>query len=342
LKHIACSSFSFLILVYCATLFSSCSRFAGSNTTDFGEKTHIYLKTGATIDDVYKEFRAKNIVRDFASFKEMAESSDLASNIHEGKYKITQGMNNHDMVSLLKSGKQEVVRVVVNKLRKKEHIASRLSKKVATDSATFMKLFSDTTFLAPYGINTNEIQAIVMPYTYDVYYNSSPKELFDKMYKAYNRFWTAERKAKAEKLKLSQVEVVTIASIVDEETNKKDEMAKVASVYLNRIRKGMKLQADPTARFAYGDFTIKRVLFKHLRFDSPWNTYKYAGLPPGPICTPQPVAIDAVLENLQTDYIFFCAKEDFSGYHNFASNDVEHEKNAALFRKAMDERGIRR
>ncbi len=339
------SSFSwsvFFITILSTVLFSSCSRFAASNTADFGEKKHIYLKTDATIEDVYQELKEKNIVKDFASFQEMAESSNLSENIHEGKYKITQGMNNHDIVHLLKSGKQEVVRVVVNKLRKKEHIASRLSKKIATDSATFMKLFSDSTFLAPYGINTDELQAIVMPYTYDVYYNSTPRELFDKMYKAYQRFWTADRKAKAEKLKLSQVEVVTIASIVDEETNKKDEMAKVASVYLNRIRKGMKLQADPTARFAYGDFTIKRVLFKHLRFDSPWNTYKYAGLPPGPICTPQPVAIDAVLENLQTDYIFFCAKEDFSGYHNFASNDVEHEKNAQLFRKAMDERGIRR
>lgn len=332
----------FFSLLVGSALFVGCAQFEAGNTADFGAQTFIYLKRDADLAELYDQMQEHKVLKDEASFKEMAEGGNLAENIRPGKYKITQGMNNYDMIRLIKSGKQEVVRVVINKLRKKEHIARHLAKKVATDSATFMKLFSDTTFLGRYGINTNEVQCIVMPYTYDVYWNSSPEDLFDKMYKAYNRFWTDARKEKADKLNLSQAEVITLASIVDEETNKKDEMEDVASVYLNRIRRSMKLQADPTARFAYGDFSIRRVLFKHIRFNSPWNTYKVEGIPPGPICTPRTAAIDAVLANKDTDYIFFCAKEDFSGYHNFASNGVDHKANADKFQKAMDERGIKR
>lgn len=337
------SFFSALIFSFFSLFFlSGCARFEAANTADFDQHKYIYLKTDATIGDVYEQMQEQAVLKDMESFKQQAEKMNLAENIHGGKYKIDQGMNNYDIVELLKSGRQEVVRVVVNKLRKKEDIARRFAQKVAADSATFMQLMNDSNFVKKYGINVNQVQSIIMPYTYDVYYNTAPTELFDKIYKAYERFWNEDRKAKAAKLNLSPTEVITIASIVDEETNKKDEMANVASVYLNRIRKGMKLQADPTARFAYGDFSIKRVLYKHIRFDSPWNTYKVEGIPPGPICTPSPDAIDAVLENKQTDYIFFCAKEDFSGYHNFASTGAEHEANAAKFRKAMDERGIRK
>ena len=325
-----------------ALLFGSCANFESGNTAAFGKKAAIFLKTDASLSDVFTQMKEHHILVDMASFQERAEAMNLAENIHPGKYVITQGMNNYDIIKLLKSGRQEVVKIVINKLRKKEHIARHLGKKVATDSATFMQLFADSNFLKSYNINTNAVQSIMLPLTYDVYYNTSPKDIFDKMFKAYKRFWNEDRLAKAKKLNLSPTEVITIASIVDEETNKKDEMANVASVYLNRIRKGMKLQADPTARFAYGDFSIKRVLNKHIRYDSPWNTYKVEGIPPGPICTPKPECIDAVLENKQTDYIFFCAKEDFSGYHNFASNGTEHEANAQKFRKAMDARGIKR
>lgn len=341
MKHFYSISSLSLGLFLALTLFSGCARFEAANTANFGDQTHIYLKPDATLDAVYAQLKEQKVLNDFESFKELAASSGLADNIHEGKYKITQGMNNYDIIKLLKSGRQEVVRVVINKLRKKTHIARHLGNKFAADSATFMKLFSDSNFLNRYNINTHQVQTIVMPYTYDVYWNSTPTELFDKMYKAYNRFWNDKRKAQAAKLNLSQAEVITLASIVDEETNKKDEMEDVASVYLNRIRKGMKLQADPTARFAYGDFTIKRVLNKQIHFKSPWNTYQVEGIPPGPICTPRVECIDAVLANKQTGYIFFCAKEDFSGYHNFAATGAEHEANADKFHKAMDARGIK-
>lgn len=330
------------ILCLLCLFLASCARFASSNTADFGESTSIYLKENASIDDVFAEMQKRNVLMDIESFKESAERMNLGEHIHPGKYKMTSGMNNHDIISLLKSGRQEVVKVVINKLRKKEHIAKLFAKKTSTDSATFMKLFNDNGFLKKYGIDSNNVQALCIPLTYDVYWNIKPEELLDKLFKAYERFWTSERIALAQKLNLSQSEVITIASIVDEETNKNDEKENVASVYLNRIRKGMKLQADPTARFAYGDFSIKRVLNKHIRFDSPWNTYKVEGIPPGPICTPQSSSIDAVLANKQTEYIFFCAKEDFSGYHNFAKNGTEHEANANKFRKAMDDRGIKR
>ncbi len=331
-----------LLLCSTALFLGGCARFASSNTADFGDHVSIYLKDHAKIEDVFTQMEKHNVLIDLESFKEHAAGMQLDQNIHPGKYKIIQGMNDYEIINLLKSGKQEVVKVVINKLRTKAHIARLFAKKTATDSTTFMNLFNDNNFLKPYGIDSNQIQCICLPLTYDVYWNIKPDALLDKLYKAYKRFWNDTRKAKAKRLNLTESEVITIASIVDEETNKRDEMENIASVYLNRIRKEMKLQADPTARFAYGDFSIKRVLNKHIRFNSPWNTYKVKGIPPGPICTPSAVAIDAVLANKQTDYLFFCAKEDFSGYHNFASNGAEHEANAKKFRKAMDERGIRR
>jgi UPF0755 protein len=317
-------------------------KFFRSNTGDFKETTYIYLKKDAQYENLIKQIKKENVVRDLSSFESMAKTMNLQANIHPGKYKFKQGMSNYTMIKKLRSGDQEVVKIVVNKLRTKKQIAEHLADKIEANPKDFLQLFDDNEYLKQFDLDSNNVQCLVMPYTYDVYWNTSAADVMEKMAKAYRRFWTNERKQKAKSWGLSQSEVITIASIVDEETNQNDEKGNVASVYLNRIKKGMKLQADPTARFGYGDFTIHRVLNKHIRHKSPWNTYVVEGIPPGPICTPQPSSITAVLNAPKTDYIFFCAKEDFSGYHNFATNGAEHEANARKFREAMNKRGIRR
>ncbi len=317
-------------------------EFFKSNTGSFENSASIYLKKDATYDTLISQLKQENILADLASFDGLSKQMSLRDNIHPGKYTFTTGMSNYSMVKKLRSGEQEIIKIVVNKLRTKSQIAEHLAAKIEIEPTDFQSLFNDNNYLEQFGLDSNNIQCIVMPYTYDVYWNVSALEVLEKLATAFKRYWTTERKEKAKKMGLTVPEVITIASIVDEETNKNDEKGNVASVYLNRIKKGMKLQADPTARFAYGDFSIRRVLNKHLQYASPWNTYYTAGLPPGPICTPQPSSIEAVLNAPNTEYIFFCAKEDFSGYHNFATNGTEHEANAKKFRDAMNERGIRK
>lgn len=327
------------VLGFCTVVYQKLFK---ANTGKFSEEAFVYLKNDATYDDLMKQLKREKIVEDIKSFESMAHEMNLEGNIHPGKYRFIPGMSNYRMIRKLRSGDQEVIKIVVNNLRTNKQIAEHLAEKIDATPQQFTTLFNDNEYLEKFGVDSNNIQCITMPYTYEVYWNTSADEVIKKMVKAYRRFWTNERKQKAAGLGLSQTEVITVASIVEEETNQNDEKGNIASVYLNRIKKGMKLQADPTARFGYGDFSIHRVLNKHIRHNSPWNTYRVEGLPPGPICTPQPNTIDAVLNAPETDYIFFCAKEDFSGYHNFAATGEEHEQNARKFRQAMNQRGIRR
>ncbi len=323
-------------------IFSSCARFQGENTADFGDKTFIYLKKDATIEDVYAQMKEHNVLNDISAFKQTAESMNLGENIRGGKYKIEKGMNNYDIVNMLKKGKQEVVKLVINKKRTKAQIAKKIASKIEADSASFMRIFNDNAYLKQFGLDSNQIQSAVMPYTYDFYWNTTAEEAFEKIVKAHLKFWNDKRKAKAAKLGLTIHEVIAVASLVDEETNAEKDRGLVASVYLNRLKKGMLLQADPAVRFAMGDFTIKRVLKKDLQIESPYNSYKYTGLPPGPICTPRPGTIDAVLDAPQTDYIFFCADENLKGGSNFAATYEEHQANAKRYQKALDDRGVTR
>lgn len=312
-----------------------------SNTGPFTEKMFLYAPTGASVQQIFDSLSKKKLVNDLASFKSQANKSNLANAIHPGKYQIKEGMSNYDIVKLIKSGRQTPVKLVINKLRTKDDIIHKLSSQLEPDSSQFEKLFSDSSFLNQYGINTNQIQSIIMPNTYELYWNTNAKDAVNKLGKYYLKFWNEKRKTQAQALKLSIPQVITIASIVEEETNKNDEKPKIASVYLNRYRIGMMLGADPTVKFAVGDFTLKRILTKHTQFISPYNTYKVTGLPPGPICTPSEKSIEAVLNPDQTNYIFFCAKEDFSGYHNFATNYADHQANAKRYQEALNKRNIK-
>ncbi|MEA3317340.1 MAG: endolytic transglycosylase MltG, partial [Bacteroidota bacterium] len=235
---------------------------------------------------------------------------------------------------------QKPLKLVFNNIRNIENLAGRVAKKIEADSSAIVNLMHNNKFIEELGFNKYTYTCIFIPNTYEFWWNTSAKSFVLRMHKEYLKFWNTERKAKAKKLNLSKEEVITIASIVDEETYKNDEMPRIAGVYINRLRKRIPLQADPTIKFAVGDFSIKRVLTKHLKTESPYNTYKHYGLPPGPISIPSIAAIDAVLNYEHHKYLYFCAKDDFSGYHNFAKNLYEHNRNARAYRRALNKKRI--
>ena len=237
-------------------------------------------------------------------------------------------------------GEQIPVNLVVSGARTLPQLAERLSKQLDVDATTLLAEMRDETLRAEFGFEKDSTIAMFIPNTYQVYWDISPEKLLRRMHKEYNRFWNESRTAKLERCKLSKYEVMTLASIVYEETKVKDEMARISGVYINRLRKNMRLQADPTVKYAMGDFSIKRVLRKHLKYESPFNTYTNAGLPPAPICIPSIAAIDAVLNFEDHDYIFFCARPTFDGYHNFAKNYSEHLRNARAYQAELNKRKI--
>jgi len=239
-------------------------------------------------------------------------------------------------------GLQEPVKLRFQNIRLKEDFAGFLATQLEPDSLSFINLLNSDTVAQKYGFNRDNFFDMFIPNTYEFFWNTSTTDFFERMNKEYKVFWNDERLAKAKALDLTPIKVSNLAAIVKGEALHVDEMPKIAGLYINRLRKGMLLQADPTVIFANEDFTIRRVLNKHLRTDSPYNTYIYRGLPPGPIMMPSIAAIDAVLNYQQHGYVYMCAKDDFSGYHNFANTMAEHLVNARKFQKALDERNIKR
>lgn len=305
-----------------------------------GNEKYIYIKTGSTYDEFLNNLASKEILKDLNTFKAAAGKMNLANALKPGRYAVKLGMNNRTLINKLKSGNQDAVNLKFQNIRKKENFAAYLAKNMEADSLSFIKVLDSAALVEKHGFNTDNVYTMFIPNTYEMYWNSSPEEFFDKMLKQYNKFWNTERKQKAAALNLSPVQVSILASIVDAEALFDKEMPTIAGLYLNRLNRGILLQADPTVIFANDDFTIKRVLNSHLSKNSPYNTYKYAGLPPGPIMMPSINAIDAVLNKENNNYIYMCAKEDFSGYHAFAETREQHEINANKYRAAMNKRNI--
>ncbi len=312
--------------------------YLASNVT--GNEKYIYIKTGATYDDFLNNLASKEILKDLNTFKAAAGKMNLANTLKPGRYALKSGMNNRTLINKLKSGNQDAVSLKFQNIRKKENFAAYLAKNMEADSLSFIKLLDSAAFVEKYGFNTENVYTMFIPNTYEFYWNSSPTDFFEKMLKQYNKFWNSERKQKAAALNLSPIQVSILASIVDAEALYDKEMPTIAGLYLNRLNRGILLQADPTVIFANDDFTIKRVLNSHLASNSKYNTYKYGGLPPGPIMMPSIKAIDAVLNKENNNYIYMCAKEDFSGYHAFAKTREQHEINANKYRAAMNKRNI--
>jgi UPF0755 protein len=314
-------------------------RFFGPNVTD--KQQYLYIKTGSSLDDVYKTISEQGIVKDTTSFLQSAHSMKYLK-VKPGRYRLKSGMSNRSFINMLKSGNQEAVNFAFHNLRLKEQFASFVAKNLEPDSVSMIRLLDSAKFAEKYGFTTDNIYTVFIPNTYQIYWNTTPEKLFTRLYVNYEKFWTPERKQKAANLKLTPQEVSVLASIVDAEALHDDEMPLIAGLYLNRLNKGMKLQSDPTVIFAVNDFTIKRVLNRDLITNSPYNTYMYKGLPPGPIMMPSVNAINAVLDHKQTDYLYMCAKADFSGNHAFATNEAEHRVNAKAFQQALNDRNIKR
>lgn len=265
----------------------------------------------------------------------------LKYNLRTGCYRIKPGTTYFALYRQLRNGIQEPVKLVVPSTRTISKLASILSKSLMVDSVEIASALTDSIYCSKYGYTTATIPALFIPNSYEVYWNISVDKLIERMERENNRFWTAERKQKAEACGLTREQVATLASIVDEETANDGEKPIIAGLYLNRLRKSMLLQADPTVKFAVGDFSLRRILNIHLLTESPYNTYRVKGLPPGPIRIASIAGLDAVLNHARHNYLYMCAKEDFSGTHNFAATLSEHHRNARRYVRALNKRGIR-
>ena len=313
-------------------------NYFGPNVTDKHE--YLYIHTGADYDDVYKTIRDSDMVKDSTTFNWAAENMKYKSRVKAGRYRLKPGMSNRALINMLASGTQEPVTLSFHTMRLKEQFAVYVSKKIEPDSTAILNLLDSAAYVKQFGFTTDDVYTMFLPNTYQMYWNVSPEKFFKKMYAGYEKFWTPERKQKATDIGLSQVQVSVLASIVDAEALHDDEMPTIAGLYLNRLKKGMKLESDPTVIFALHDFTIHRVLNKDLKVISPYNTYMYTGLPPGPVMMPSINAVNSVLDYKASNYIYMCAKADFSGYHAFATNVADHLINAHKFQKALDARHI--
>lgn len=334
------------LIIIGAFLFVSFSYYAyqivyTGNVDTKGGRSYIRIPEKATFEQVMDSIDKENVIIDKLSFRFMAKLMDYPKLVKAGHYELKHGATNYQLISDLRAGRQSPVKLTFTNIRVKKDLTKKLSQDLAASQAKLDSLMSDPRYVQELGFDTTTIMTMFIPNTYELYWNTSAEDLMKRMKKEYDSFWTAERVKKAQALGLSKAEVSILASIVYAEQNQyADERPRIAGVYLNRLRRGMPLQADPTVVYALGDFAIRRVLNVHLQTDSPYNTYKYNGLPPGPINLPSINAIDAVLNPEKHDYLYFCAKEDFSGYHSFARTETEHIQNARRYQAALNSRKI--
>jgi len=294
------------------------------------------IQSGTTFKQVQRNLMEQGFVNDLVSFSFVARLSGFDKKIKSGRYYLKKNMSNWQAIVALKAGRNEEVKVTFTHLRLLEDLGGKVTANLGVTEQEFYEALDKFVATNQEGFNKENILTMFIPNTYMVYFNIIPDDLIARFNKEYRDFWTVERLDKARALGLTPIEVSILASIVQAEISKTDEGPIVAGLYLNRLRKDIALQADPTLVFAAKDFTIKRVMNVHKEIDSPYNTYKYTGLPPGPINLPYISSIDAVLNYEKHSYYYMCAREDFSGYHNFASNLDEHQKNARRYQRALN------
>lgn len=301
----------------------------------------LMIEDNMNFNDVRNKLIQDTILNDVLSFSVLSKAMKYNQNIKSGAYKIKSNMSNYSLIKMLRSGNQTPINISFNHARKIEDLAKIITKDLNITNDEFMEFINNKKNNL-YGFNTKNIMAMFLANTYEVYWNISIESLFNKMHSEYTKFWSKERINKSNELKMSNIDISILASIVASETLKMDEANTIAGVYINRLKKNMYLQADPTLVYAANDFSIKRVLNKHKKIASPYNTYINKGLPPGPIKLTSKKYIDAVLNYEKHKYIYFCAKDDFSGYHVFATKLSEHNKNAKKFQRALNKRKIYR
>ena len=319
--------------------FTYCYLFSGLSKS--AKTEYVYIDSDDTQDSVFSKIHPIANAIPMSGFSTLARHSGYADHIRTGRYAIHPGEGALMVFRHLKNGQQTPVSLTIPEVRTIDRLAGALARKLMLDSADVAIHLSDSAYCARWGYDTATVAALFVPNTYDIYWNVGLDRLMERMEKENQKFWNDERRGKAEAMGMTPVEVATMASIIDEETANNAEKPMIAGMYYNRLKAGMPLQADPTIKFALKDFALRRIYHKLLYIDSPYNTYRYEGLPPGPIKIASIAGIDAVLNHVEHDYLYMCAKEDFSGTHNFASTYQEHLQNAARYTKALNERGIK-
>lgn len=304
--------------------------------SDPPDKGIVKIYRSYSYDDLCKAMTDSGVIDNKATFLRAARHMKLDEKFKPGRYRFRKGMGNKQIVRILSHGWQTPVNLSFSGyMRSMERFAGHLGNRLEADSVQFLQALTSPETLDKYGFTKATFPAMFIPNTYEVYWTVTPDEFIERMHKEYEKFWNEERSAKARSIGLSRTEVSTLASIVIEETKYEPEMARIAGVYMNRLHKGMLLQADPTVKFAVGDESLKRILNRHLSVDSPYNTYKYEGLPPGPITIPPVAAIDAVLNYEHHNYLYFCAKSTLDGQHAFSTNLAGHLENARRYHQAV-------
>jgi conserved hypothetical protein, YceG family len=303
---------------------------------------YVFIPSGGNFSGLLDSLNAQNLLKNPKRFLRAAQKEQLAQRIKAGRYRLENNLGNKAAVRIFTLGLQSPVKLTISgSIRSKERLAGILSRPIEADSAQCYQVLNDEALLQSLGMDSTSLFAFILPNTYEVYWNTPPKKILERLLAEYQNFWNPERTRTAETIGMKPLEVSILASILCEETRYEPEMPVMAGVYINRLRLKMPLQADPTVKFALRDPSIQRVLYKHLEVDSPYNTYKHTGLPPGPICVPSIASIEAVLHYQTHNYLYFCASPDFNGSHLFASSLKEHSRNARAFHKALNERNIK-
>ncbi|MEM1120550.1 MAG: endolytic transglycosylase MltG [Bacteroidota bacterium] len=314
----------------------------GTSVPKAMSETTVEIPTNSSFEEVVAILNEKGLIQHEDAFRWVAKRMKYPRNpMRSGKFKIQPGWSNYELIQHLRGGKQETVKLIFNNAWTVKNVAAKVAQFIEPDSSELVSLFNNDQFIADLGYTPATLMSLFIPNTYDFFWNTSPAKFLERMKKENDAFWSKNNRAeKAKKLDLTKNEVYALASIVERETLQNDEKKRMAGVYYNRLKtKGWRLEADPTVKFAVGDFGLRRILNKHLQIDSPYNTYKNQGLPPGPISMASIASIDAVLNVEKHDYMFFCAKGDGSGYHNFAKSLAQHNRNAAIYRSNMRKSG---
>jgi len=306
---------------------------------DVDAEFELLIYPGSQLPDVILKLKAEAGLRHPGSFQKIADYMNYSGQVKPGRYLLQPQISNVELIRRLRSGEQDAVRVTIPTKRSLDEIAMATAKNLLFGPDSLKTLLKDTSLLASFGVSHATAFALFIPDTYFIFWNTSAREFLNRMKSEADSFWNEKRMGLSSRLSMSREEITTLASIVQAESARQTERPTIAGVYINRLKKGWKLQADPTVIFATGDFSIRRVLYEHLEFDSPYNTYKYEGLPPGPINNPEPGAMDAVLEYKEHDYMFFCARDDFSGYHHFSQTLKEHLEYARQYQEKLNRRG---
>jgi len=312
----------------------------GLNIVPAEKEIILFIPESASYSQAMDSIKAHIPIQHPVVFDWIAKRKNYPANVKPGRYVIKQKMSYIEAINMFRSGDQAPVNVTFNNVRTLYDLAGKIGGQISADSADIIAFLSDTMNYSKDGFTGQNIISVFIPDTYRFFWNTGAKDLYTRMLREYRIFWNDERRSRANDLKMDPAEVSTLASIVDDEAAKGDEKPRIAGVYINRLRRGIPLQADPTIKFALNDFSITRILKRHLRIDSPYNTYKYNGLPPGPIGCPTIDGIDAVLNAEKHDYLYFVAKADFSGYHHFSRSLSEHNRYAAIYQRELNKRKI--